>query len=145
MINLCNKCPRKDAANIQRSLAELFRSFGSEASAICCETKALEIESSGCEWFWGMEYTNSATKAKEVRYECGIRHVYSLIHDQGELVKEALETAQSRRNSVDRRLEELVTVVEKNTQARMMMILGLASPGSSKEGSLLSESLPGED
>jgi hypothetical protein len=93
MTNMCEACPNRAMVNLNRSLGN--------------EPEAVRLERAGCSWWWGMKYTHDVTKLEEVRYECGVRHVAGMIKEQGALVQEALETAQSVRNEVAAGLDKL--------------------------------------
>lgn len=113
---MCDRCPRRDAANTQRALALLSESLGENDVAKKLREDANEIESSGCPWWWGLEETHTQTKMVRTVYDCGAQHIARLLFDQGSLVKEALQTAQSQRNEIEKGMEAVVKAIEENTR-----------------------------
>lgn len=101
-MNMCAGCPN-------RAIADLHRSLGN------CD-EANKVESAGCPWWWGLEETNTTTKMVRTVYDCGAQHIARLLFDQGALVKEALQTAQSTRNEIQKGMEAVVNAVEENTR-----------------------------
>lgn len=109
---MCAICPKRDSANVQRSLARLNSSLGNESEAKECERLAIEIESSPCPWWWTRTeklYDKEGRDLGESRTEslCGIVYLPRFFMSQGNLVQEALETSQSKRNQSARDMAEL--------------------------------------
>lgn len=108
-MGICEMCPNRYLANLQRSSGEdfaaLFRALGSDDIAQSIQTKheaqALEIENRGCPWWWGLTEKNSATGVSREFFDCGVTHIAKLLLDQGAKTEEALQTAQSFRNVIE--------------------------------------------
>ncbi len=96
-MGMCEACPNRALMNLNRSLGN--------------DEEARRIETAGCNWWWGMNYKHTVTKLEEVRYECGIRHVGGMIKDQGALVEEALQTANSHRNVIAEGLNGIANAI----------------------------------
>lgn len=110
MENMCASCPNRAMANLNRSLGN--------------EQEASRIESLGCQWWWGIEYTNTETKVKKTVYDCGIPHVARIVMDQGALVEEAAQSIQSTRNEIAKGFENVVeTIVSYRPPAPFLMSL----------------------
>lgn len=127
-MGMCEACPNRALMNLNRSLGN--------------DEEARRIETAGCNWWWGMNYKHTVTKLEEVRYECGIRHVGGMIKDQGALVQEALQTAQSVRNVVAGGLQSIETAIRIGNSSPLDW--SLETPINVREEKLLCKDTAGE-
>lgn len=119
----CEGCPRKDVASLQRSIATLHRSLGSEDLAKECEARALEIDQSSCPWWWGVKEENKTTGQIRHSFVCGAQAMVGFMVDQGARVEEALQTAQSSRNDAAIGLNSIVQALSLIPSASTVKIL----------------------
>lgn len=119
--SMCAICPKRDSANVQRSLARLNASLGNEKESQECERLASEIESSPCPWWWTRTeklYDKEGRDLGESRTEslCGIVYLPRFFMSQGNLVQEALETSQSKRNQQADDMKDLKETIDLGLQ-----------------------------
>lgn len=88
MANMCEGCDRRALVNLNRSLGN--------------EGEAKRLESVGCPWWWGINYTNQQTGVSNLVYDCGIPHLAKMSMDQGARVEEAAQSVQQARNEIAR-------------------------------------------
>lgn len=96
MENMCASCPNRAMANLNRSLGN--------------EDEAKRIESLGCQWWWGINYTNDETRVTKLVYDCGVPHLARIIMDQGAKVEEAAQSIQTTRNEIAYGFQRLSTI-----------------------------------